>query len=343
MKPHHFASLAAAALVSLIAALVAYSTLQQRSSATPAGARLFPGLEAQADKIARVELQQADRTVTLEKKGETWSIKEKDGFLASTEKVRALLVSLTTAELAEAKTKSEMRLPLLELEDPKGPNANSYLVRLVDAGGKPLAEVVAGKKRYDAFGTGKSGSYVRRPSEMQTWLITREINAGVNIKDWARDRLFETRPEKIKKATITTGTEAPYDIERDTDGRTFKLAVMPPGKKIKFMNATDDIVDTLSSFNIEDVRKAGTASGAGGGSIGKAAVELDSGLKLALTARRESDEWAWMTLSATGEGEGKAPAADLQALATDWEFRIPAAQFDRIFKKLDTLVEDATP
>ena len=122
MKPHHFASLAAAALVSLIAALVAYSTLQQRSSATPAGARLFPGLEAQADKIARVELQQADRTVTLEKKGETWSIKEKDGFLASTEKVRALLVSLTTAELAEAKTKSEMRLPLLELEDrPEAP------------------------------------------------------------------------------------------------------------------------------------------------------------------------------------------------------------------------------
>lgn len=343
MKPNQFATLAVAAAASLVAALVAYSAIQQRSSATPAGAKLFPGLEADAGKIARIELQQADRTVTLEKKGETWAIKEKDGFLASTEKVRALLLSLTGAELAEAKTQNEQRYRILELEDPKDPNANSHLVRVSGADGKPMAEIVAGKKRFDAFGTGKSGSYVRRPNEAQTWLITREINAGVNIKDWARDRLFETRPEKIKKASIEVGTEAPYVIERDTDGRTFKLATMPPGKKIRFMNAADDIIDTASSFNIDDVRKVGTATGAGGGTIGKANIELDSGLKLAIAARRENDEFSWLTLSAEGDGEGKTAATDLKALATDWEFRIPSAQFDRIFKKLDTLVEDATP
>lgn len=343
MKPHHFAALAAGAAASLVAALVAFSTLQQRASALPAGAKLFPSLEAEAGKVARIELVQADRAVTLEKKGEVWAIKEKDGFLASTEKVRALLVSLSTAELSESKTASEQRHRLLELEDPKSANANSYLVRVVDATGAPMAEIVSGRKRYDAFGTGKSGSYVRRPAEVQTWLINREISAGVNIKDWARDRLFETRPEKIKQASITAGTEAAYRIERDADGKTFKLATMPAGKKIRFMNAADDIVDTLSSFNIDDVRRTGATSGDGGGTVGKAEFELDSGLKIVITARKDGSEFAWMTLAAEGEGEGKAAAADLKALATDWEFRIPASQFDRIFKKIDALVEDATP
>lgn len=336
MKPHHFTALAVAAAVSLVAALLAYSAQMQRSSATPAGALLFPQLADTAKSVEAIEIAQGAKTLTLERKGDIWNIKEKGGFQASQEKVRALLVSLTEAELAEAKTRSKERYPFLELEDPKGENANSYLVRLLGAGGKPVAEVIIGKKRYEAFGSGRAGNYVRRPGEDQTWLITRELDPGLDIKSWVRARLFEMRPETIKSASITTAGDPAYDITRDADGKTFNLAKIPEGKKIRYMNAVDDIVDTLSSFNIEEVRKAGATSGA---NIAK--LTTDQGLSIELRAEKDG-EFAWMSVKAEGEGEAKAAAEDLKTLGEGWEFRIPAAQFDRIFKKETELLEDKT-
>lgn len=246
MKPQQFNALAVAAAVSLVAALLAYSAFTERSSATPTGAKLVPKLEEKAADLAAIEVSQGKSKVTLERKGSNWGIKEKDGFLASNEKVRTFLIALTEADLAEPKTKLASRYPILELEDPAGDNANSHLVRLVGKDGKPVAEIVAGKTRLDAFGASRPGTYVRLPGDAQAWLASRQIAPAVDIKGWARDRLFETRPEKIKLVTLTLPGESSYAIERDSDGRTFKLARIPAGKKIKYMNAADDIVDTMS-------------------------------------------------------------------------------------------------
>lgn len=341
MKPQQFNALAVTAAISLVAALLAYSAFTQRSSATPAGAKLVPRLEEKVPALAAIELAQGKSKVTLERKGDNWAIKEKGGFLASNEKVRTFLIALTEADLAEAKTKLPSRYPLLELEDPAGENANSHLVRLVDKDGKKLAEIVAGRTRFDAFGAGKPGTYVRIPDDPQTWLASRQIAPAVDIKGWARDRLFETRPEKIKIATLTLPGEAPYTMERDADGRTFKLAKIPAGKKIKFINAADDIVDTMSSFNIDDVRRPDKAA-QDATKPARIDLELESGLKLAIEARKTGDA-AWMTLAADGSGDAKAAADGLQALAGGWEFKMPVAQYDRIFKKEADLLEDVTP
>ncbi len=341
MKPQQFNALAVAAAVSLVAALLAYSAFSQRSSATPSGAKLVPALEQKAASLASIELAQGKSKVTLERKGDNWAIKEKDGFLASNEKVRTFLLALTEADLAEPKTRLESRYPLLELEDPQGENANSHLVRLVDKDGKKVAEIVAGKTRVDAFGGGRPGTYVRIPGDPQAWLASRQVAPSVDIKGWARDRLFETRPEKIKIATITMPGDVAYAIERDTDGRSFKLAKVPAGKKIKFMNAADDIVDTASSFNIDDVRRPDKAA-QDATKPARIDLELDSGLKLSIEARKSGDT-AWLTFAADGTGDGKAAADDLKALADGWEFKMPVAQYDRMFKNEADLLEDTDP
>ena len=72
---------------------------------------------------------------------------------------------LAEAELVEAKTRRADRYALLELEDPAAKDAKSRLVRVLDGKGSVLAEVVVGKKRIDAFGVGKSGTYVRKPAD----------------------------------------------------------------------------------------------------------------------------------------------------------------------------------
>ena len=76
--------------------------------------------------------------------------------------MRALLVKLAEAELVEGKTRNKDRYALLELEDPAAKDAKSRLLRLLDDKGVVIAEAIVGKKRFDAFGGSKSGTYVRK-------------------------------------------------------------------------------------------------------------------------------------------------------------------------------------
>ena len=343
MTPKNFASLALAAAVSLAVALAIYSTAQPWSAASAGGA-LFANLKRDGASVERLSIAQGDSRLTIEKSGERWLIKEKNGFPASTEKVRALLLALSDANLAEAKTRRQASLNILELEDPKDNAANSHLVQLAKADGTVMAEVIVGKTRADAFGAGKTGTYVRRPGDVQAWLIDQEVIAGAKLNDWTRERLFDVKPESIKIATIETDGDTSYDIVRESDGRTFKLLRLPDGKKQKFANSGDDIVETLSSFNLGDARKQDgpEATATGVANYGLARLETDEGLKLYLKVRKDA-AGHWMTVSASGSGNGLKAAADLMSLAEGWEFKIPLAQAERIFKKQADLLEDKAP
>jgi len=343
MTPKNFAMLGLVAAVSLVAALIVYSSGQPWATAK-AGGPLFANLKGEAAGIERVAVSQGDARMTIEKSGERWLVKEKNGFPASAEKVRALVLALTEANLAEAKTKREASLNILELEDPKSNSANSHLLQLTKADGTLLAEAIIGKTRPDAFGAGKAGTYVRRPNDPQAWLIDQDVIVGTKLGDWTRERLFDTKPESIKAVTIESEGDTSYDIVRDSDGRTFKLARMPDGKKLKFANSADDIVDTLSSFKLNEARKLDSpeATAANATSAGIARLETDDGLKLYLKVRKDA-AGHWMTLNASGFNNGIKQAADLMALAGGWEFKIPAAQAERIFKKQADILEDKAP
>ncbi len=340
MKPHQFAALAILAIISFVAAFIAYSAQTVTSTSIPPGAKLFPGLAASAAGITTIEISQGPRTLTLEKKGEQWLIKERDGFPANPDRVRALLLKLTTTELAEAKTKNKLRYPMLELGDPKRENANSYLIRLLGSEQKPEAEIIIGKTRRNAFGPGKNGSYVRKTDDPQTWLVTREFELGLKLRNWARENLLSLKPKEIKTATVEVAGETPYDIEREENRRNFRLTTIPDGKKIRYENSADDIVENLSKFKIDDVRKArGAASDTS--TVSKARFKTDKGLEIEISAQKETD-FAWISLTAKGEGETKAKADKLKALADGWEFRIPTSQYGYIFKKYADLLEDKT-
>ncbi len=343
MTPKSFAALALAAAVSLAVALAVYSSAQPWTSAN-AGGPLFSGLARDGASVERLVISQGADKLTLEKADDRWLVKEKNGFPASTEKVRALVLALSQANLAEAKTRSEQGFKILELEDPKDAAANSHLVQLAKADGTLLAEVIIGKTRADAFGAGKAGTYVRRPGDMQAWLIDQEVIAGTTLKDWSRERLFDLKPESVKTVTIETQGDTSYDIVRDSDGRTFKLLRVPDGKKVKFANAADDIVDALSSFSLGDARKQDSpeAMAASITGFGLARLETDEGLKLYLKVRKDG-QGHWMTVSASGLGNGIKAAANIMALAGGWEFKIPPAQAERIFKTQADLLEDKTP
>jgi hypothetical protein len=336
MTPRRFAALAAVAVVSAVAAIAVYSSSVEWSSGSPGGTPLFADLGAKLPEVAKLEVSQGGKSITLARDGKDWTLVEHDSFPAAPEKVQALLAGMSRARLVEAKTQKVDRYPLLGVEDPAGKDAKSRLVRLLDGQGKTLAEIIVGNKRYDAFGTGQSGTYVRAPNDQQAWLADAELDGGVELTDWVNSQLFETQGEDVKHLTVSMPGEEPLEIVPSPDRHGHTLAQIPDGMKLKYINVVDEVVRAASEVDFSEVRKSPAA--ADDKDVSTVVMDLDGGLKTTLRIRQEGDD-AWLTLEASGEGQTQKVADDLNARAKGWEFRIPLSRAKEILKRREDLLE----
>ncbi len=68
----------------------------------------------------------------------------------------------------------------------------------------------------DAFGASKSGTYVRKPGEDQSWPANRSIDGSATLSDWVKTRVIDQPTDSIKTASIEVAGEPAYTIDRDT-------------------------------------------------------------------------------------------------------------------------------
>jgi hypothetical protein len=337
MKPRSFAALALVTAAVLAVAIATYAAQNRWAQAKVSGEALFPTLVAQAGKVARIEIRQGDKVLALARDKESWSLADRSGYPAKAEAVRALLVKLAGAELVEAKTQKKDRYSLLELEDPSGKDAKSRLLRLLDDKGGVIAEAVIGKKRYDAFGASRSGTYVRKAGEAQTWLSNADLDVAVSVRDWVQPGILDVASNKIKKLTVEVPGEEPLIIERDAaDANKHTLVGIPDGKKLKAGAGIDSIVRAAGNIELEDVRKL---AGAAGSDAGVAKLEGDGGLAVTLKLRKDADA-SWVSIEAAGaDGDAKTTAEEITRKAQGWEFKVPAHKTDTILKRRADLFE----
>ncbi len=337
MKPRSFAALVIITVVAFVLAVTTYAAENRWSQAKVSGDPLFPGLAAQAGKVVRIEIRQGDKSLVLARDKESWSLADRSGYPAKTEAVRSLLVKLAGAELVEAKTQKQGRYALLELEDPSGKDAKSRLLRLLDDKGGLITEAVIGKKRYDAFGASRSGTYVRKAGETQTWLSNADLDVGLSVRDWVQPGILDIAASKIKKLTLEIPGEEPLVIERDAaDTNKHALVGIPDGKKLKAGAGADSIVRAAGNIDLEDVRKR---DGAPGTDAGVARLEGDGGLAVTLKLRKDG-EASWVSIEAAGaEGDAKKTAEEIAKKAQGWEFKVPPYKADSILKRRADLFE----
>lgn len=339
MNAKQFVLLAVAAVVSTLLALTSWSLSESWSQGNLAGARLLPGFASDASKVAALEIKQGASTLTLEKKGNGWGIKERSGFPADPEKVRRLMVRLTDADLIEAKTRKADRYALVELEDPASKDAKSRGIRALDAKGGVIADIVAGKRRADAFGAGKGATYVRKAGDPQTWLASGEIDAPLEPREWVKPGVIDIDSGSIAKLTLEMEGEEPLRIERGTD-KEAKIAFVgfpPEGKKLKDTYAADSILRSAATVDLEDVRKLPATPSTK--DVSRIVFETASGLKVTETIRREESSY-WISISAVGEGDAKKAAEEINNRAGGWEFKIPQSKAEGLLKKRADLLED---
>jgi len=339
MKPRAFAALAAFTLVAVVIAIATYASQNRWSQAKVSGAAVLPGLAAQASRIGRVEVQQGDKSLALAKSNDGWTLTDRGGYPVKPGAVRALLVKLSEAELVEGKTRNKDRFPLLELEDPAGKDTKSRLLRLKDDQGGIVAETIVGKKRWDAFGGSKSGTYVRKPGDQQTWLSNGDLDVSLNVRDWVQAGVLDVPAAKIAKLTVEIPGEEPLVIARDAaDTAKHALLGVPEGKKLKDGAGIDAIVRAVANIELEDVRKAAAAAPAAG-DVSLAKIEADGGLAITVRLRKEGDD-TWVSFEATGaEGDAKKTAEDVVKRTQGWEYKVPTYKAQAILKRRPDLIE----
>jgi hypothetical protein len=337
MKPTSFAALAVVTALAVAIAIATYATQNRWSQAKVSGAPLFPALAAQAARIAKIDIAQGDKSLTLAREKEGWSLADRGGYPAKAEAVRSLVVKLAQAELVEGKTRNKERYGLLELEDPAGKEAKSKLVRLADDKGGVIAEAIVGKKRYEAFGASKGGTYVRKPGDVQTWLSNVDLDVPAGVRDWVQPAVLDLQAAKIAKVTIEIPGEEPLTIERDAaDASKHKLVGLPEGKKLKEGAAIDSIVRAAGSIDLEDVRKPAASPS---GETSTVRIEGDGGLGVTLKLRKEGEDY-WLTLEASGaDGDAKKTAEDIAKRTQGWEYKISSAKAQSILKRRGDLIE----
>jgi uncharacterized protein DUF4340 len=370
MTPKSFVNLTGIALVSALLALVTFAANNQWGSGKTGGEKLVPTLADAIRQVTGLEIRQGEDAVVLERaQNGTWSLKSRGGYPVDVTKVRALLVGLSQAELVEPKTSKPDRYATLELEDPEQKGAKSRLLRLTDADGKAISEVVLGKRRSAGFGTGQTiGTYVRKPGNPQTWLANVEIDAPLATKDWVKTSVLALDNAKINRLSIEIPGEQALKLERlataaaPKDAKTdaakgdakdakeaewkhpsfesAKLAFVGfpvEGKKLKDASAAESLARAVASIDLEDVRKLSAPPAGDGGSVVK--VESADGLTTTLRLRKDGDaHWLTVTVSG-GEGDAKKTAEETAARTQGWEFKIPAYKADAILKKRADLVE----
>lgn len=339
MKPQTFSALLIAALVTSAFAIVSYASNNRVVRPKVSGAPLVAGLAANAPRIARVEISQGDKSVALALSGSGWVLASHGDYPARADAVRGLLVKMGEADLVEPKTNVKERFGLLELEDPAGKEAKSRLVRLLDAKKAVITEVVVGKKRVDAFGANRAGTYVRRPGDDQTWLASADLEPSVNAKDWVATAILDVQPAKIAAVSIEMPGEPALKLVRDAAGGPtpkFNIAGLPADKKLKEGASPDTLVRAAATLDLDDLRKAESSAKADAGTV---SIEGEKGLKVTIALRKAGED-TWATIAATGtDGESKTHADEINKKTAGFEFKLPAGKAAAILKKQADLVE----
>jgi hypothetical protein len=339
----------------LLAALVGGAALWQRGphqapSDLAVGRPLLPALAAHLDAVTGIRLvgAGAKTLVTLERQESRWRVRETD-YAADAVKVRRLLIALSELRVAETKTADAARYAALGVEDPAAPAATSLRVEL-DGLGAPAALIVG-------HNAGTQASFVRRSSEAQAFAARPALDLARTPREWMVRGFLDLGSTRIASVEVARADGAAWRAERASRGAEhFGVPNLPKGKELASIGAADPAGSAFSNLEFDEVRAAQPAvPAAPAAKRHQVTVRCFDGLAVTLSADA-GGEAHWLGVEAHydaalakryADGAPKdAPtaervqkeAADIEAVVSGHEYRIPSYRFDGIFRQRSELL-----
>jgi hypothetical protein len=340
MRPAAAVALFIVGMLVLAAGIVLGTGNAGGGAATDGAGLMFPGLTAQLQNAARVEITSKGQTTVLARAGAAtpdsgWGLVARDGYPVQASKLHALLVGLTELRLAEKRTADPALYARLGVDDPSAPNATGVLLRVLDPAGKPIVALIVGHRRSRTARdpeaeAGADSVYVRRPDSPQSWLAEGRLAVDVDPMLWIDRAVVDIDAPKISGITAEHAGARLVLARKGEALEVTEPADHPPLDPIKL----EEVGHALENLTFDDVRRAAANPGAPDGA---SSFTTADGLKLTVTEYRDGAD-VWTRFETTGTG-----AAPLDARLTGWDYKLAAFRTKALVPTLDSLKAPPPP
>ncbi len=357
MNPRRIIILAIVALVVVTSAVLFANRTTHTSSD---GELLYPELQAQAESTTAIRIYTAGDTRALEivRDGADWTLTERHDHPVAAVKARNLVRALAGAKLVEEKTSDASKYSALSVADVSNEDAEGVRIEL--EGPASAVNLIVGKD-----GPGGRSSYVRRVGDATSWLVSEQLSASPEPRDWLRKEIVNISADRVQAATVETHGQQPYTASKDSRAAAdFAVEPLPRGKELTSSSAANNIATALLSLSLDDVRPKSEFEN--DKPSAQATFKTFDGLVVELDGF-ERDDKHYITLTAsfdtelaarfevkTADDESAADVAEdanaatnnveqeaqeLQAKTANWGYEIPGYKYDAIFRRLGEMLK----
>jgi hypothetical protein len=318
------------------------ATTPGEQRAVDAGQLMFPDLAPRLQQAAKIEVVHQGKPTVIEKHaaGGTvrWGLTDRGGYPVQEAKLRGMLTALTELRLVEPRTSDPSEYAALGVEDPNGPAGNSNLLRVLDASGKPVAELIVGHRRVRSQGNVPEQVYVRRPNEAQSWLAEGSLEVDADPQLWLDRDIMNIDHSRIAKVAVTHGSAA-LVFTRSGD----KLALTEPANHPKLDDyKLEDVSRALELLTFQDVQQDGAAPG---DAVGTAVFSTSDGLTVTASVFQAPKDAAkpgverdiLARFAVTGTDKAKPEADRLRARLSGWTYQLGMWKQKALVPSLDDL------
>ncbi len=242
--------------------------------------------------VTEIALKDKDASLTLVRKDERWTVKERNNYPANFDEISSFLKKVWELKPIQQPTVGESQLGRLDLLMPEKGDKSGLLVEFKGQGGKAIGSLLLGKKHMregnSSMGGGSfpDGRYLMIPSKLDSIALVSESFNNIEPKptEWLSKDFFKV--EKLKGVTVSADGKESWSINRESESGEWKLAGLKSEEKQE-PSATGTYNFLLSSASFNDVvTDAGELKNAV-----KATLETFDGFKYELTlAPKEGSE-----------------------------------------------------
>lgn len=211
------------------------------------------------DQVAEIGIRDAAGELHLVRGEAGWSVRERAGFAAETDRVAELLVKLAELKILQSEALPEEQRARLELVEPKDKAQGAgTLLELKDTKGATLGRLLLGKKvmksaavaspsRGEAEATGR---YLTAGGDAGTMLVVAEplVQVESKVEPWLVKDLV--RADGAKSIAASKDGKQRWRVTRETESLDWKLA--DSAEKPDLQKATD-LASSLGWVNLVDV------------------------------------------------------------------------------------------
>jgi hypothetical protein len=348
MKPRTLAILVTLGVISLGGGwYFGTATTPSEQVEVGAGKLMFPGLAEKLPQARKIEIVHQGKPMVIEKQGQAsgapWGLDDRDGYRVQESKLRGMLTALTELRLVEPRTSDPTQFNRLGVESASGKQSNSALLRVLNADGKPIAEVIVGHRKVRTQGDVPDEVYVRRPGQNQAWLAEGALQADYDPQLWLDRDIMNIDHTRINSVTVTHGGQT-LTFARDGD----KLTLQEPKDHPKIDDyRLEDVSRAFELLTFQDVRSDKDADQTKllGDQVGQSVFRTSDGLAITTVvfetpkpnSKDKKDKDVWARFAASGSDKTKDEAARIQSRVAGWTYQLGSWKEKSLIPTMDDL------